>query len=194
MASSLELGKLVAASYLYRYWEKINLLMKGYLFIAIITLILITSAGIFGYLSNGYQSASLQLEQETVQLTLVEEELERLKQERDYLKTEMVEVLDSYPKNYVTAKRNSREGYMAEIKSVNSSISTFSSQLVELKTNILKTGVDVGPAVFIAKLLDTSMDNVVKILIFVLIFVFDPLAVMLIVGYNKILKEEKNGN
>jgi cell division protein FtsB len=193
MASSLELGKLVAASYLYRYWKKINLLMRGYLFMAIITLILITSVGIFGYLSNAYQSASLQLEQETVQLALVDEEIERLKDERDYLKAEMKETIESYPQNYVTAKRKAREGYMTEIKTVNSSISEFSNQLVNLKTNILKTGVDVGPAVFIAKLLDTSMDNVVKILIFVLIFVFDPLAVMLMVGYNKILIEEKNG-
>jgi len=193
MASSLELGKLVAASYLYRYWKKINLLMRGYLFMAIITLILITSVGIFGYLSNAYQSASLQLEQETVQLALVDEEIERLKDERDYLKAEMKETIESYPQNYVTAKRKAREGYMTEIKTVNSSISEFSNQLVNLKTSILKTGVDVGPAVFIAKLLDTSMDNVVKILIFVLIFVFDPLAVMLMVGYNKILIEEKNG-
>lgn len=160
---------------------------------AIITLILITSVGIFGYLSNAYQSASLQLEQETVQLALVDEEIERLKDERDYLKAEMKETIESYPQNYVTAKRKAREGYMTEIKTVNSSISEFSNQLVNLKTNILKTGVDVGPAVFIAKLLDTSMDNVVKILIFVLIFVFDPLAVMLMVGYNKILIEEKNG-
>ena len=55
MVGSLEFGKLVTAAFLYRYWDKINLFQKTYLMMVVITLVLITSAGIFGYLSNGYQ-------------------------------------------------------------------------------------------------------------------------------------------
>ena len=58
MASSLELAKLVGASFLYRYWGKINLLMKTYMIVGVLTLVCITSGGIFGYLSNG-KSGSL---------------------------------------------------------------------------------------------------------------------------------------
>ena len=60
MASSLEFGKLVAASFLYRYWDKINLLQKFYMTFATIVLIIITSAGIFGFLSNAYQGATVE--------------------------------------------------------------------------------------------------------------------------------------
>ena len=60
MASALELGKLVTASFLYRYWNMINWFQKVYMTIATIVLIFITSAGIFGYLSNAYQGATLE--------------------------------------------------------------------------------------------------------------------------------------
>ena len=68
MAGSLEFGKLIAASFLYRYWNKINLLQKIYMTIATITLVLITSAGIFGFLSNAYQGATVQFEKESTTL------------------------------------------------------------------------------------------------------------------------------
>ena len=61
MAGSLEFGKLVAASFLYRYWDKVNLFQKTYLMTAVVTLVLITSAGIFGYLSTSYGTIVCQL-------------------------------------------------------------------------------------------------------------------------------------
>ena len=65
MASSLELGKLVGARFLYRYWHKIHGLMKTYMLIAVILLIGITSMGIFGFLSNAYQEAKVGFEKES---------------------------------------------------------------------------------------------------------------------------------
>ena len=65
MAGSLEFGKLVTAAFLYRYWDKINLFQKTYLMTAVITLVLITSAGIFGYLSNAYQGATVTFEKQS---------------------------------------------------------------------------------------------------------------------------------
>ena len=73
MAGSLEFGKLVAASFLYRYWKKINFLHKTYMTIAVITLVLITSAGIFGFLSNAYQGATVEFEKESTTLLFKEE-------------------------------------------------------------------------------------------------------------------------
>ena len=71
MAGSLEFGKLVTAAFLYRYWDKINLFQKTYLMTAVITLVLITSAGIFGYLSNAYQGATVTFEKQSNQLIWV---------------------------------------------------------------------------------------------------------------------------
>ena len=65
MAGSLELGKLVTASFLYRYWKVINWFQKVYMTIATIVLVFITSAGIFGYLSNAYQGATLEFEKQS---------------------------------------------------------------------------------------------------------------------------------
>ena len=71
MAGSLEFGKIVAASFLYRYWNDINKLLKIYMTTGVVTLVLITSAGIFGYLSNAYQGATIQFENECIiQITL----------------------------------------------------------------------------------------------------------------------------
>jgi len=78
MASSLELAKLVTAAYLYRYWGKINKFMKSYLLIGVITLILITSAGIFGFLSNAYQGATVDFEKQSTTLFYKEHRLEQL--------------------------------------------------------------------------------------------------------------------
>ena len=68
MAGSLEFGKLIAASFLYRYWDKINPLQKIYMTTATVILVLITSAGIFGFLSNAYQGATVQFEKESTRL------------------------------------------------------------------------------------------------------------------------------
>ncbi len=61
----------------------------------------------------------------------------------------------------------------------------------ELKTQLVETGVDVGPAIYLARAFNTDIDTVVKFFIFILIFVFDPLAVMLIVAYNQVLLENR---
>ena len=78
MAGSLEFGKLVAASFLYRYWTNINLLHRTYMTIATIILVLITSAGIFGFLSNAYQGATVTFEKESTALLYKEDRLDQL--------------------------------------------------------------------------------------------------------------------
>ena len=88
MASSLELAKLVTAAYLYRYWDNINGIMKTYLLLGVITLILITSGGIFGFLSNAYQGATIDFEKQSTTLIYKEDRLEQLEEDKSYLKDE----------------------------------------------------------------------------------------------------------
>ena len=191
MASSLEIGKLVTASFLYRYWDKINLLQKVYMAAATIMLIFITSAGIFGYLSNAYQGATVEFEKQTTALLFKEEQVEQLEEDKQFLLNELDQQVQSLPDNYITAKRKIREYYNPQILSINSELLDLKKEVGELKTNLVETGVDVGPAVYLARTFNTDIDTVVKFFIFILIFVFDPLAVMLVVAYNQVLLENR---
>ncbi len=191
MASSLEIGKLVTASFLYRYWDKINQFQKIYMAAATIALILITSAGIFGYLSNAYQGATVEFEKQTTALIFKEEQVEQLEEDKQFLLKELEQQVNSLPDNYITAKRKLREDYNPQILGINSELLELKKEVGDLKTELVETGVDVGPAVYLARAFNTDIDTVVKFFMFILIFVFDPLAVMLVVAYNQVLLENK---
>jgi len=191
MAGSLELGKLVTASFLYRYWNMINWFQKVYMTIATLVLIFITSAGIFGYLSNAYQGATLEFEKQSTELIAVEERIEQLEEDKVFLKEELEVALSELPDNYITAKRNLREQYNPQIVRVNEEILDYKKTRADLEIQLVSTGVDVGPAIYLARTFGTDIDTVVKFFIFILIFVFDPLAVMLVIAYNQSLMERK---
>lgn len=184
MASSLELAKLVTAAYLYRYWGIINTFMKSYLLVGVVTLILITSGGIFGFLSNAYQGATIEFEKQSTTLLYKEDRLEQLEEDKVYLKDELEQSITSLPDNYPTAKRKLREEYNPKVLALNDEILKIKQEIGDLKVGLVETGVDVGPAIYLARAFGTDIDTVVKFFIFVLIFVFDPLAVSLVVAYQ----------
>ena len=191
MASSLEFAKLVTAAYLYRYWDNINTIMKTYLLLGVITLILITSGGIFGFLSNAYQGATIDFEKQSTTLIYKEDRLEQLEEDKSYLKDELKQSISALPDNYPTAKRKLREEYNPKVLSINDEILDIKQDISDLKVGMVQTGVDVGPAIYIARAFETDIDTVVKFFIFILIFVFDPMAVSLILAYNKIVFKVK---
>ena len=184
MASSLELAKLVTAAYLYRYWAHINTFMKSYLLVGVVTLILITSGGIFGFLSNAYQGATVEFEKQSTTLIYKEDRLEQLEDDKVYLKDELEQSIASLPDNYITAKRQLREEYNPKVLEINDQILGIKQEIGDLKVGLIETGVDVGPAIYLARAFGTDIDTVVKFFIFILIFVFDPLAVSLVVAYQ----------
>jgi len=188
MASSLEFGKLVAASFLYRYWDKINFLQKFYMSLATVILILITSAGIFGFLSNAYQGATVEFEKESTNLIFKEDRLKQLQEDKVYLKEELQDAIEELPDNYRTARRKLREDYQPQISEINKQMIDLKGEIGELKTALVETGVDVGPVIYLARTFQTDIDTVVKFFIFVLIFVFDPMAVMFVISYNVALE------
>ncbi len=191
MAASLESGKLVAASFLYRYWAKINSLMKAYMTVGVITLVVITSAGIFGFLSNAYQGATIEFEKQSTTLLYKEERLVQLEEDKVYLIEELEQSITSLPDNYPTAKRKLREEYNPKILELNDVMLNIKQEIGELKVQLVETGVDVGPAIYLARTFETDIDTVVKFFIFILIFVFDPMAVSLIIAYNVIISNRE---
>ena len=188
MAGALELGKLVTASFLYRYWKVINWFQKVYMTIATIVLVFITSAGIFGYLSNAYQGATLEFEKQSTELLTIEERIEQLDEDKVFLKEELEQAISELPDNYITAKRKLREEYNPQITQLNQELLEYKTKRADLEIQLVSTGVDVGPAIYLARTFGTDIDTVVKFFIFILIFVFDPLAVMLVVAFNQALK------
>ena len=191
MAGSLELGKLVTASFLYRYWNMINWFQKVYMTIATIVLVFITSAGIFGYLSNAYQGATLEFEKQSTELLTIEERIEQLDEDKVFLKEELEQAISELPDNYITAKRNLREEYNPQITQINQELLEYKTKRADLEIQLVSTGVDVGPAIYLARTFGTDIDTVVKFFIFILIFVFAPLAVMLVIAYNQALLQNK---
>jgi len=191
MAGSLEFGKLIAASFLYRYWDKINPLQKIYMTIATITLVLITSAGIFGFLSNAYQGATVQFEKESTRLLYKEERLKQLEEDKMFLKEELEAAMGDLPDNYYTFRRKLREDYNPQISEINQKMLDIKGEIGDLKIALVETGVDVGPAIYLARTFNTDIDSVVKFFILILIFVFDPMAIMFVISYNVILLDRK---
>jgi hypothetical protein len=189
MAGSLEFGKIVGASFLYRYWNKIHTWLKIYMTVGVVTLVGITSAGIFGYLSNAYQGATIQFEKQSTTLLYKEDRLVQLEEDKVYLKEELVQSLSSLPDNYITAKRKLREDYNPKVLELNDVILNIKQEIGDLKVGLIETGVDVGPAIYLARTFKTDIDTVVKFFIFILIFVFDPMAISLVIAYNRVIED-----
>lgn len=209
MGASLEAGKLIAASYLYRYWHKTNKILRSYLMFGVAALMLMTSVGIFGYLSSGYQQDVLPLKQKTEQVQLLEAEKTRLlarKQQIDDIiagsaTVNTVEGAKGIDRNAVRALRETtraRESlvrqYRGEQKDTTSRIKELDAELLTLKQDLIKTEAHIGPITYIAKAFDLPTDNATKYLIFLIIFAFDPMAVALTLAVNtalRVRREEK---
>jgi len=184
MAGSLEFSKLVAASFLYQYWYSMSKILKTYLSLGVAILVIITSAGIFGYLSNAYQGATVNFEKQSTALLYKEDRLEQLSEDKEFLKEELEAAVAELPENYRTAKRQLREEYQPKINQINTDMIELKGEIGDLKVELVETGVDVGPAIFLARAFETDVDTVVKFFIFILIFVFDPMALAMVLAWN----------
>ena len=223
MASALEFAKLVTASFLHRYWNVLKWQMKTYLTIGVMTVMIITSAGIYGFLSNAYSVTSGKLDNVDAQVTMVEQKKQILNseitriQENKTLKSDRVKSLitlrskqeariDSLynRKQIVSAKRVEQQVEQAnqeiittniEVDSLNNQtqrkygeISAMELEILNLKNNDINS--EVGPLRYISKLTGKDMDSVVNFFIMMLIFVFDPLAVSLVIATNISIERE----
>ena len=207
MASSLEIGKLVAASFLHSYWKDIKFSLKLYLCTAVFVLMCITSLGIFGFLTNAYQvhaSAvgsfetkieTLASEKNTIEQS-ISESASRIKTLVDVRVTQEQRVKDSG--NYKAPREQAYKAISEaneEIQAKEAQVVKDRERLVEVDKEIselkigMNTTTDIGSFKFIASALGTTVDRSVQYFILALIFVFDPLAVALVLAWNKLLDE-----
>lgn len=161
--------------------------MKLYLIPGLFVLMFITSLGIYGFLSGAFQKSTLDYDRLTTQLTLYNSEKIRYENMRNDLKSE----LDALPDNYITARRELREQFQPKFNEIQIVLDSLNTKIINLRTSLLNTSSDIGPITFVSKAFNLPMDMIVKYLIFVLIFVFDPLAVMLIIATNFVIEHDK---
>ena len=201
MGSALEVGKLVAASWLYNNWnDNIPKTLKAYLFTAIIVLVFITSMGIFGFLSKAHLDQVKPTSGNNIKLELIDNQIkqEELIIERAEKTLNLLDkALEVYiDKEYVTRGLKERKKQEPERNALNESISNATDKIAELtnkKASLSleqdKIEAEVGPIKYVAELIygeqaKANMDKAVRIVIMVLIFVFDPLAVLLLIAAN----------
>jgi len=220
MASVLEIGKIVTTTALHTYWGKLATALKIYLTISVGVLMIITSAGIYGFLSNAYQKTSNKLEIHEGEINVLtvkkdgfQNSINENKRLIDNLVKEKNETSSRVSKRInnidYTNNAQSRRADIAEAKGNDQlnklkdeitklntnnailldSVNKYNVMILELKSNS-KVASEVGPLKYISELTNTPMANVVNYLILLLIFVFDPLAIALVLATNKVFELE----
>jgi hypothetical protein len=208
MAGGLEFGKLVAASYLHRYWNQTSFLLKTYLIIAVAALMGITSLGIFGFLTAAFQQSHVKVEmldnkqevlESTRQTVIVEIEnlnkrIETLNQARLSQEKRLPELSRKTAAIvYEDIKKSGEEikNIQLRAQSLSEGLKQTNESLIMLKAEESKS-TDIGTLKFVAQTFNTSMENVVKWFTLIIVLVFDPLAVSLVLAYSDLTKKKEN--
>lgn len=215
MAGSLEVSKLVIASLLYQYWGSLNKVLRTYLTLAALVLILITSAGIYGFLSAAYQETANKDQITTQQITALQAKKQLFEQTRDNLikeKQSLSELRGALSKasttqftdkkgNLVVKSNNasfkqiesatkSDDRLTQKLDMVNDSIFNLGTKILQVQTNSTASS-ELGPLKYLSGLTGYPMDKIINWFILVVIFVFDPLAIALVIAANFAFKQKE---
>ena len=206
MGSALEVGKLVAASWLYHNWNSdVPRLLKTYLFGAIIVLVFITSLGIFGFLSKAHLDQVKPTSSNAIKIEVIDKQInqqnliiERAEKQITLLDKALEVYID---KEYVSRGLKERKKQEEERTLLNNTINDASDKIAELTNQKAelslaqdKIEAEVGPIKYVAELIygeqaQDNFDKAVRFVILILIFVFDPLAVLLLIAANISLRQ-----
>ena len=199
MAGSLELAKLVAATYLKQTWDDIQGFNKWYLTISVGILMMITSAGIFGYLSNAFQQQNLALQQVDREIAVHQTKITSNDEQINQLTTQITNLQQNSGKILDGGKVNNRlirsiDNRDKQISKINDKIAKLQEDnasendaINKIKTDNLGLEKEVGGFRFVAEAFGLELNTVVKFFIFIIVIVFDPLAVALIIAFNGLI-------
>ena len=210
MGGVLEVGKLVTASWLYQNWKKTPLLLKSYLTLAVVVLIFITSMGIFGFLSKAHLDQTISVGDNTLEIqqiqTRIDRETKRIT-DADLVISQLdkaVQVLIDYERvrgeTGAIATREKQKDERAELNTIiddaQDKISEYNDAKLVLSKEQIELEAEVGPLKYIAEAMygdeaKDHFDEAVRWVIFLLIFVFDPLAVLLLIAANQSLRDAR---
>jgi len=214
MAGSLEVAKLVIATLLHQYWKTLNKLLKVYLTLSVMLLVLITSMGIYGFLSSAYQNTAIGFQTASKEVAFLKQREAFYQKDLDRLDTELNRISDNVSE---LSKAKAREVTVSDGRGgTNTTVSTTELRLADsriraeevnrattlasrnvvadslknIQTKILRLEVEassnaeLGPLIYLSELTGRPMDQIINILLLVIIFVFDPLAISLVIAAN----------
>ena len=206
MGIVLEIGKLVAAAWVYNHWRETSILLKTYLVSAIVVLMLITSMGIYGFLSKSHIDAGINTGEISVKIERIDNRIASEQRQIDRAEkniTEMDTTLDKTSYGFFDDSRlDERKRQSVEREQLNNIITKSENSIDDLldkkseyELEVKNFEVEVGPIKYIAALVygdeaNKYLDNTVRYVILLLIFVFDPLAVLLLISANMSYRKE----
>ena len=206
MGIVLEIGKLVAASWVYTYWKDTGILLKTYLVSAVAILMLITSMGIYGFLSKSHIDAGINTTEISVKLERLDNRINGEQRVIDRAEKTLKQLDDRLEKMnegwFITRGIKQREKEAEEREQLNSIITKSETKIDDLldkkseyQLEVKNFEVEVGPIKYIAALVyeddaNKNLDKTVRYVILLLIFVFDPLAVLLLISANMSYRKE----
>lgn len=215
MAASLEVAKLVIASLLYQYRKSLPFLLKTYLSIACFVLILITSMGIYGFLSAAYQETSAKAGSIDSQIALIETKRNNVREQltvyseekstiygaisdlRTGLSNNKIQYTNAEGVVITTTSSSTRKSLEKQLDQainrqtqINSKVDTLNQRLFDYETEIVEVSInndiagELGPLKYLSGLTGIPMDQIINYLLLIIIFVFDPLAIALVIAAN----------
>ena len=222
MAGTLEFGKLITASFLHEHWGKINTLLKTYLTIGVVVLVLITSMGIYGFLTAAYQKTADELTKIDRQVEVVElkktryqEQLESFIKERNDISASITELTKGLSNNVIQYtdttgrlitttssstrrvlndqlddSKEQRDRISLKIEALTDSVTKLEISILDIEGSS-ELAAEVGPLKYMSEISGLPMSSVVNIFALMIVFVFDPLAISLVLAFNTSLKIDK---
>lgn len=210
MAGTLEASKLIIATLLHQYWKKLSILLRAYLTIATLVLIMITSVGIYGFLSAAYQETANASSMVNKEITLIDNRIESFEKQKDLKSesligieeriTQLNEGINKIEYSWVDrdGAGDQRELLSNQLEIANTDYIRLTSEISDLDSTILTlendrfnveinsdVAAELGPLKYISEITGRSMAQVVNILLLIIVFVFDPLAISLVIAANR---------
>jgi hypothetical protein len=189
LAISLDIGKLVVVSLLYKHWVRLGTVMRSYALVAAVITMIITSAGAAGYLSTAFQQAIVGTQEGSLKVDVLKQQIAKYEERKKQIDAQIAAIPDRYSANQ---KIRLMAQFKAEQKDLQDKIAVIDKDLPALQIQQLNTEAHAGPILYIAKAFSIPVEQAVKYVILMIIFVFDPLAVFLIIAGNFLWDQRKN--
>lgn len=187
LGSTIEWGKLVAVSFLYRFWPIISWQFRSVLIALIIGVMLVTSMGVFGFLTKANQVDSISLKQNQATLTLLEQEEQQLRERKQQIDKQIAEL----PASTVTGRARLMSQFKTETTTINTRLPEITKEKTVLSQQQIHQQAEVGPMIFIANAFGYSPDVATTWFTLLLVLVFDPMAICLTFAANIALAHQR---
>ena len=188
LAISLDVGKLVVVSLLYNHWKRMGVVMKSYAVLASLVTMIITSAGAAGYLTGEFQKAILGTQETSLKVNVLKEQQAKYEERKKQIDAQIANLPE---KTTVNQRIRLMKQFQDEQKALQTKIEEIDKQLPELQIKQIGVEAKAGPILYISKAFEVYVEVAVKYVVLMIIFVFDPLAVFLMVAGNFLLEHRR---